>query len=534
MSPSAVSPPHVTPEELLSFLQEAGSYPHHPAGVRILQTHSAIVAIASPFVYKVRKPVNFGFLDFSTLEKRLHFAQREIELNRRLCHEVHLEIVPISLTNDHLKFGEGERVVDYAVKMRELDERWFMKPMLRGGRVHEAELDRVVALLKPFYERPVPPSVLEWGRVERLKINTDENFQQAHAFIGQTLSPAAFGAIRQYTDGYYQFHAGLFEERIRQRRIVDGHGDLHLEHIHLAPDRVTVFDCIEFNDRFRFLDVANDIAFLAMDLDFENRTDLSRQFVRRMAEALGDEGIFRLIDFYKCYRAFVRGKVESMQAREPEVAPREREQCAEWARRYFRLALRYAVAGSTPTVIVTMGRPGSGKSVLAQGISTELACPVSSSDQVRKLIAGLPLTRRPDAKIRAQLYSNAMSRRTYSALLDIALRETGMGRCVVIDATFSQASLRHEWRQRLGEAGIHLRFVEAFAPDEVLCERLKFRDGKTDVISDARVEDFKKLSEAYSPPIELRPNELVRVETTNSQTKSLTQALIALARNQTR
>lgn len=530
MITGCIGPPTVTQEDLLSFLQDPGSYPHRPRGVHLKQTHSAYVAIASPFVYKVRKPVDFGFLDFSTLEKRRHFSHREIELNGRLCPDLYLGVTPISLSGDRLVLGAGEGVVDCAVTMRELEARWFMKSMLHNGEVAIPQLNRIVERLQSFYRGQSPgPNILEWGRMDRVRVSTDENFRQTQPFIGQTISRGAFEAIEEHTRRFYEWHAGLFDERVRRGRIVEGHGDLHLEHIHLAPRQVTIFDCIEFNERFRFLDVANDVAFLAMDLDFEGRPDLARRFVSGMAEALDDPDIFRLIDFYKCYRAFVRGKVESLQSGESEVSSTDRKSCADLARRYFRLALRYAVAGSTPTALAVMGRPGSGKSALATALAEELDCAIFSSDRVRKQLAGLPLTQRSDAKVRAQLYSPAMSAQTYDALMESALQQTRTGRCVVIDATFSKQSIREEWRRRLREAGVELRFVEASAPVAILRERLTARYGEADVISDARAEDFEKLAKAYEPPDELPEGELTKVATTATRDASLTQCLVNLA-----
>lgn len=517
-------------EDLLSFLQDPGSYPHRPDGVQLKQTHSAYVAIAPPFVYKVRKPVDFGFLDFSTLEKRRRFSHREIELNGRLCPDLYLGVTPISLSGDGLVFGTGDTVVDCAVTMRELDARWFMTSMLHNGEVDVPQLNRIVERLRSFYQGQSPGrQILEWGRLDHVQVNTDENFRQVRPFIGQTLSGGAFAAMEQHTRAFYEGHEELFDERVRGGHILEGHGDLHLEHIHLAPRQVTIFDCIEFNERFRCLDVANDVAFLAMDLDFEGRPDFARRFVSGMAEALDDPGIFRLIDFYKCYRAFVRGKVETLQSGESEVAPKDRKSCADLARRYFRLALRYAIAGSTPTALATMGRPGSGKSALALSLADELDWEVFSSDCTRKRLAGLPVTQRPDAKVRAQLYSPAMSAQTYDALMESALQQTRTGRCVVIDATFSKASIRAEWRRRLREVGVQLRFVEASAPDAILRERLAARSGESDVISDARAEDFEKLGEAYEPPDELPEGELTKVATTATRDASLTQCLVNLA-----
>src|SRR5213079_9076 len=224
------------------------------------------------------------------------------------------------------------------------------------------------------------------------KISTDENFTQVEPFVGKTISSAAFEAIRHYTNQFYKLNENLFRQRIQQHRILDCHGDLHLDHVHLTPEATTIFDCIEFNDRFRFIDIANDLAFLAMDFDFERRSDLENLLLQTAAREFRDPEMLNVSDFYKCYRAFVRGKVESIQAMEPEtVNPEEH---IKRAVRYFRLALRYGVSDSAPLVLVVMGRVGTGKTTVARQLGIELNWPVFSSDQIRKMLAGIPWTER--------------------------------------------------------------------------------------------------------------------------------------------
>jgi len=221
--------------------------------------------------------------------------------------------------------------------------------------------------------------------------------------VGKIISAAAFEAIRHFTNHFYVANEKLFRDRIQEHRIRDCHGDLHLDHIHLTPKATTIFDCIEFNDRFRFIDIANDLAFLAMDFDFEGKHELGNLLLRKTAREFGDPGMLKVANFYKCYRAFVRGKVESIQATEKEtVDPQAHEK---QATRYFRLALRYAVSGSEPLVLVVMGRVGTGKTTVAKQLASELDWPVFSSDEIRKTLAGVPLTERTAPELRDKMYS---------------------------------------------------------------------------------------------------------------------------------
>jgi uncharacterized protein len=515
----------VAQEELIAFLLNPESYPHRPKQVRLVQTHASYVFLGFPYVYKVKKKVNFGFLDFSSLENRRYYSEREVILNRRLCPEIYLGVVPISLTPGKLTFGDGEKVVEYAVKMRKLQDQYFMLRLLERDKVRTQDLDRIVSKLKGFYETETPTQkITKWGRIEKLKISTDENFDQTRPFVGLTISKAAFAAIVLYTAVFYTQNVQLFKSRVRGHRIRDCHGDLHLEHIHLAPKALSIYDCIEFNDRFRYIDVANDVAFLAMDFDHHKRPDLSRKIAARMADALRDNEMLRLMGFYKCYRAYVRGKVESFHQARAEVPETEKKKSRRQARRYFRLALRYAVCGSKPTVLIVMGRIASGKSTLAHALGRELRCEVISSDRVRKQLAGVPLYER-DEKSACRLYSEVMTRETYKTLFQCAASQLDRDASVILDATFGRRQHRDELNRLLDSKGATYRFIEAQAPDEVLKRRLEQRKAATHEISDARLENFETLTRFYEPPSEVGTDHCFQVATDRAATVTIEETL---------
>lgn len=582
MSPLATTDGAVSPlarqEQLLPFLLNPRSYPHQPRAVRLVQTHASFVFIAPPFVYKVKKPVNFGFLNFSTLEKRRHFCEREVALNRRLSPRIYLGIVPISTRNSRFVFGAGDKVVEYAVQMRKLSDRHFLDQLVERDEAVPGDLNRIAHVLKQFYEAQHPTEEIEaWGRIDRLRISTDENFRQTKEFVGTpsilslapasgercrgprgsatgssepapasrarvkgstdagtraTISRPAFETIRFYTDRFYARHERLFASRIRERRIRDCHGDLHLEHIHVTPRALHIYDCIEFNDRFRYVDVASDAAFLAMDLDYEDRPDLARYFATQIASALNDDGMPRLMDFYKCYRAFVRGKVESLHSVAHAAPEEERQASAERARRYFRLALQYAVAGSQPLVLAVMGRIASGKSTLAHALGAELGWEVYSSDYLRKKMAGFPLYERSSAAARKRLYSAAMTERTYDRLLATAEAQVQKGHSVILDATFARREHRELLAERFGKRGIAWRVLEAQASNAAVKQRLRVREAKPDEVSDARFEDFTKLTRLYEPPVEMPAAQCLKVRTSGPLDQTVTKALQSLARLQ--
>ena len=553
---TASSSADTSQERLLPFLLNPHSYPHRPKTVRLIQTHASLVFIAPPFVYKVKKAVNFGFLNFSTLEKRRHYCEREVALNRRLSPRTYLGVVPISMQAGRFTFGDGGEVVEYAVQMRRLSERHFLDQLVERGEVVPGDLNRIVHLLKRFYETQHPTDDIEaWGSIDRLRISTDENFRQTREFIGPvsvvsfdslpgkkrgaigpsgisaqgTITRPCFETIRFYADRFYARHERLFTSRIKERRIRDCHGDLHLEHIHVTSRALHIYDCIEFNDRFRYVDVANDAAFLAMDLDYEGRSDLARYFSTRMASALNDDGMLRLMDFYKCYRAYVRGKVESLHSVAQAAPDEERQSSAGRARRYFRLALQYAVAGSKPLVLAVMGRIASGKSTLAHALGAELGWEVYSSDYVRKKLAGFPLYERSGSAARKRLYSATMTEKTYDRLLANAEAQLQKGHSVILDATFARAEQRERLAERFGKCGIAWRFLEAQANSAAIRQRLRAREAEPDEVSDARLEDFAMLIRLYEPPVELAAAQCVKVHTAGPLDQTVTKALQRLA-----
>ena len=440
-------------------------------------------------------------------------------------------LFPSIETDSGFSFKPPGKIVEYAVKMKELPHGCFLNELVEKNRVGEKEIDRVIFTLHRFYQAETPTTEIEqWGTLEKLKISTDENFTQVEPFIGKTISPAAFDANRHYTNQFYKLNENLFHERIQQHRILDCHGDLRLDHVHLTLQATTIFDCIEFNDRFRFIDIANDLAFLAMDFDFKDRSDLGNLFLRNAARELGDAGMLKVANFYKCYRAFVRGKVASIQATEKETTNSGEHE--KQAVRYFRLALGYAIAGAEPLIVVVMGRVGTGKSTIAKRLASELDWPVFSSDETRKTLAGVPLTQRTPSELRANIYSARMTQETYRKLLKDGLAAIGCcNRGVILDATFSTRALRKFLRDECKKANVPIQFIELEVDPNEVKNRLELRDEKTAETSDARLEDFEKLNAAYQPPSELAPD-LIRVSTNASVSDAVKAILLCLAEKQ--
>jgi aminoglycoside phosphotransferase family enzyme len=331
---------------LLSFidsLKDPQAYPHPTGEIVLRQTHISYLLLAGGYVYKIKKPVDFGFLDFTTLAKRKYYCEEELRLNRRLCPDIYLEVVAIRQSDKSIKMGgRSGRVIEYAVKMIRMPEERMMNNLLAAGELTAEMLERIVEILVPFYrEAATGPEIREAGSPEAVGGNFRQNFQQTEAYVGcPALARTQFEAIRSFAD---KFIGGeeLFHSRQESGHIRDGHGDLHSANICLA-EKVHIFDCIEFNPGLRYCDVASDIAFLAMDLDYHEMPDMAAFFVKSFADKSGDCHLYDVLNYYKCYRAYVRGKIGLLTAHAPEVDAETKAASLNQAGRYFQLAESYA------------------------------------------------------------------------------------------------------------------------------------------------------------------------------------------------
>jgi uncharacterized protein len=484
----------VSEEEMIAFLSDPTTYPHRPETARVIQTHISYVALVPPYVYKVKKAVNLGFLDFSSLARRRHFCEEEVRLNRRMCRDVYEAVVPISRTEHGLALECDKDVVEFAVRMKLLEDGCFLHQLVARDPASTEHLDRVSERLAGYYcGQSSSPALAEWGKIEKLQISTSENFEQIEPFVGTLLTAPALTVIRHYTNQFFYAQELLLNRRRAEGHILDGHGDLRLEHIHVTEEAVSIFDCVEFSERLRCVDTASDVAFLAMDLDYQDRQDLASRFVQHISKELSDPDLHKLLDFYKCYRACVRGKVEGMRSQESQVNAQERQASRDQAVRYFQLALNYATAGSDPMVLVIMGRIGSGKSAVAELLSQALGWSVESSDRTRKRLA-------EPAKLRGALYSKRMTGITYDKLLHIARDRARSGNSTILDATFGEKIRRDQLRSALRSDGVAYCFMELTAPESLLKHRLEKRVDATAHGSDARRQDFDGINARYEQP----------------------------------
>ncbi|MBI3931497.1 MAG: hypothetical protein HY325_05695 [Chloroflexi bacterium] len=322
-------------------LLDPKAYPDASQPVKMVQTQMSFIFLSGDYVYKIKKPVNLGYLDYTTLDKRRLYCRREVELNQRLCPDTYLGVVPITRGRGDILIGGRGKVIEYAVKMRHLPEAAMMNVLLGNNQVSVAMVTRVARKLVEFHqEAETNATISVFGDINTITRNTEENFSQTIKYISITISQKNYRRIKDYTDAFIENNAYIFRKRIADGKIKDCHGDLHAAHI-CFTDGICIYDCIEFNDRFRYCDVASEIAFLAMDLDHYGRADLSQSFVNAYVAFSRDRELVQLLNFYKCYRAYVRGKVESFKLDDPDITEEEKTGILAVARRYFELAESY-------------------------------------------------------------------------------------------------------------------------------------------------------------------------------------------------
>ena len=327
-------------KQVVEALMKPEAYDEAPGSIELVQTHISFVFLTNRFVYKVKKAVGFGFLDFTTLEKRHFFCEKELELNRRLCGDMYLEVVPINMAEAIKIKGAGE-TVEYAVKMKRMPQETMLSRLLEENKVDSKLVDNIAKTIADFHAKAeTNRRISDFGSLAMIDTNWKENFEQTTEYIGKTLPAEDFKLIRNKVKAFMKRNTALFTKRIAEGRIRDCHGDIHSGNIFVA-DRIYIFDAIEFNERFRYCDVAADVAFLAMDLDFKGQADLSRFFVEKYVEYSGDQELLQLLPFYKCYRAYVRGKVVSFRLKDPNVRSNEKRTARKEAKAYFKLAVIY-------------------------------------------------------------------------------------------------------------------------------------------------------------------------------------------------
>ena len=523
---------------LIELLSDVAAYPTTGKKVDICQTHISVVFLAGPYAFKIKKPVDLGFLDFSTLEKRRHFCEEEVRLNRRLAPEIYLGVVPITRMGQGVRIEDQGEVIEWAVKMKRLSDEATLQSRLQHQNVTSETVEALAERIASFHaEAEASDRISAFGRFEVVSGNARENFEQSAPQIGTTLSRAVFERLQVLTEAALIRHQHLIEGRADRGVPRDTHGDLRLGHVYLFPERqppanLAIIDCIEFNERFRFADPVADMAFLAMGLAFHGRRDLARAFTEAYFRASGDDEGRTLLPFYTAYRAAVRGKVEGFKLSRKEIPSREQTLALAKARAYWLFALgELEDPGQRPCLILVGGLPGTGKSTLARALARQATFSVIRSDLVRKELAGA--TGGADARdgdgnseaFEQGIYTPDWTNRTYAECLHRAEDLLFQGKRVLIDANFREEKKRQAFFELAARLGVPAVFLLCEAGPDVVQARLRSRQNDA---SDADWSIFLKAAACWEEPSPSTLGVLRVVSTVASEELVVSKALKSL------
>ena len=522
----------LTLSELIAELTDPGAYPFSVDDVEVRQTHISAVFLAGDYVYKVKKPVDYGFLDFGTLDKRRHYCEEEVRLNRRLAPDVYLGVVPVTRRDEGLCFeGDGEPI-EWAVKMRRLPDEATLQHRLRNNDVDVEVMRSLGRRIAEFHANADSgPSVAEYGRFDVVAGNARENFDQSVDQIDHTVSEPVFRRLASLTEDALSGHRELISSRAERGIPRDTHGDLRLDHVYIfsdrePPDDLVVIDCIEFTERFRFADPISDVAFLVMGLNRQNRRDLGRAFLDAYLQASGDEEGRVLVPFYTAYRATVRGKVEGMKLSRDEMTDADRTTAKVKSRGSWLLALdEQESPHKRPCLLLVTGLPGTGKSTLARTLAEQTDMQVIRSDVVRKKLAGIEGEKPGPSTFGEGIYTAEWNRRTYEECLRQAQQLLFQGKRVIVDANFRSEADRRMFLDAATQLGVRSGVLVCEANTEVVRERLRKRRGDA---SDADWSVYVRAAESWEEP-SLETQSVVRViNTDGSREHAMSQAMEAL------
>ena len=463
-------------DRLIAALRSPGCYPHAVDKVELLQTHISCVLLAGDFAYKIKKPVNLGFLDFSTLAARRFFCEEELRLNRRTAPGVYLDVVAVSGSESAPMLGGSGPAIEYALKMRRFEQDDLLDRMARRGALGPQHVDALALAVAGFHERieRAGPD-REFGSAGRILAPALQNFEQMHELLSAKTDLALLARLRDWTAREHAALARVFDARKRDGWVRECHGDLHLGNIALLEGVPTPFDGIEFSADLRWTDVINEVAFLMMDLIDHRLPRLAYRFLNAYLERSGDYAGVRVLRFYLVYRALVRAKVSCLRARQPGIVPREHSDIEQEYRRHLHLAERLT-APRHAALLIMHGPSGSGKTTIAQSLLESLGAVRLRSDVERKRLFGLPADARSGADLDAGLYASVANERTYARLADLAREVLAARYPVIVDAAFLKRSRRERFAELARSEGANFAIASCAASPPTLRERVARRE----------------------------------------------------------
>ncbi|MEC4749215.1 AAA family ATPase [Methylomicrobium sp. Wu6] len=485
-----------TGSSLIQNLMSPSAYPHPVAAVRLVETHISWVLLTGDYVYKIKKPVNFGFLDFSTLEQRRHYCHEELRLNRRLAEEWYLGVVKIAGSIEQPQIDGSGDTIEYAVKMRQFPTAMTLKDRTKSGAIGPAEIDRITDLLADFHANIAKTDAESpYGGSNNIKHWFDENYHHIRSRLKNSAQLRQLEAIEYWGEAEWQAKTGLMEQRKKDGFVRECHGDMHLGNMTFIDGNIILFDCIEFNPMLRWIDVISEVAFLMIDLLHFNLGTLAYRFLNRYLQQTGDYQGIRLLRYYLVYRALVLAKVSLLRSEQQHDDAMRAQNFTEY-RIYADLAERFTET-SRPILLITHGFSGSGKSHYASQLAERISAVQLRSDIERKRLYGFRAEQSSGSRMGGGIYSEDASRKTYERLACLAQTVFEAGFSVIVDATFLKIAQRKQFRQLAVCCGVPFRILDFQAGDQVLIQRILQRQHQD--ASEATIEVLQRQQQTAEP-----------------------------------
>ena len=501
-------------QALIAALQNPALFAHPVKEFQVIETHISWVLLTGEYAYKIKKPMNFGFLDFTELSGRAHFCAEELRLNQRLTDDLYLEVLPITGSVEAPQLGGDGAPIEYALKMRQFPQNQMLSTLQANGELTAAHIDQMARQIAQFH-LAAPKVAVEHplGTPDSVMAPVEQNFEQIRPFLSDKADLVQLDALQAWARSSFDRLHGLFETRKAEGFIRECHGDIHLGNATMIDGKVVIFDCIEFNEPFRLTDVYADTAFLAMDLEDRGLKSLARRFISQYLEITGDYAGLELLNFYKAYRALVRAKVAlfSMPADADGV---QRATTLRQYRNYANLAESYSAIPSR-LLAITHGVSAVGKSHVAMRMVEALGAIRLRSDVERKRLFG-EQAEQAAGQLQQGIYADDASQKTYQHLHQLAGTILRAGFPVVIDATYLKQAQRQAAADVASETGVPFLILDCNAPDAVIASWLAQRQADQNDPSDATLEVVAAQQASRDP---LTGEELLkakRVETNES------------------
>lgn len=508
--PSAAADPGPASGPSLAEQARAVAALRQALGAQLIETHISFVLLAGGFAYKIKKAVNLGFLDFSTLAQRRFYCDEELRLNRRTAPMLYLDVLPLCGTADEPTLGGDSAVIDWVLRMRSFAQDGLWDRLASKAALLPGHIDALVEALCALHrDAAVAAADDPVGQAAQVRAPLRDSLVALRGLCREPEQRAELQALQQWEASAFEALRSRFDERARAGRVRECHGDLHLGNVTQVEGRTTLFDCLEFSAPLRWTDVMSDVAFMAMDLHSHGLDRLARRFVNAYVERSGDAAGLRVLRYYQVHRALVRAKVAALRAEQLDASASEprRSQAASALRHYLDVALAFT-RHDPPALLITHGLSGSGKTALTQSLLELCGAIRIRADVERKRLFGLDALARSDAALEPQLYSQAATEATQARLHELATLALGSGYSVILDATFMAHAQRQRSRALAGSLGARFVILRFQASADTLRERVSKRAQRADDASEA---DLSVLEDQLTHAQPLQDDELAAV-----------------------